>query len=140
MIAWLTGTIAGPVLGALLILSTIFGAVEAVQLHGFGVTLPLVGYVGWVGAEKTAADAIADKATAVRNAATLKTGLTACNASVDAARATGVAQGASAQKAVDSAQAGVTAAQAGSAELLAIKPGANALVTAFLVGTGRQTK
>ena len=66
-------------------------------------------------------------------------GLKTCNASVDAAEAAGVKKGKDTQKAADAKQAGVDAALKEQGRLFAIKPGANALVTAQSVAlTGRE--
>jgi hypothetical protein len=83
---------------------------------------------------QTAADAGAIS-TLTGNVGRLTGGLRVCNASIEAARAAGVRQGAA-----DAKQAGVEAAQREAGRLLAIKPGANALVTAYQVGTTGRAK
>ena len=116
-------------LAACLILGVI-GGVQTVRINGvhvFGLAL-VDGFKPMYEA------AISNNITLKANQTTLTAGLATCNSSVASAKASGEQMGAAAQLAADAKKADVALAQAEAKRLLAIKPGANALVTAYHVG------
>lgn len=136
ILEWLTGKIAGPLFLALAIILGIGLTVQTVRING-------VSIFGWYAIDGyKPALAVAQKAntTYANNEQLLKRGIDDCNGSVELARAAGIKLGRDAQAAVDAKAGAVKAAQDGQAAILAIKPGANALVTALKVAQGRLVK
>ena len=130
---WLASKAAVPIaiiLAILMVILTIVCVTQAIEIHGW----PIFG-----GGLKADIAALTDrienpKNGYIANQSKLQNGLNDCNASIDNAAAKGRQQGAKAQAEVDAKKAGTDAAQKEAQRLLAIKPGANALATAYHVG------
>ncbi len=130
LVAKKAGQIAIAVLCLLGAIFTPVAVYQAFQINGIQVL-----WWGAPGLKASIATCQANASKLTDNNTTLSDGLKMCNASIDARKADGDKLKADAQKAKDDKQGALDAAQRDAGRLLAIKPVANALVTAYRVGT-----